>query len=130
MRFSFAVIALLATSAQAIRIVEEPKDADKKAEATKVEASHQIPFARVGEQAVPTVRAKIPGNDQAEPAISDQVGGAIESKEGNNVSIHNPNLVAPSAPAGSAKAAEEEKEAKVVKREATGSTIKEEAGKD
>ena len=49
MRFSFAVIALLATSAEAIRLFEEPKTADTKAEVTKVEASSQIPFARVGE---------------------------------------------------------------------------------
>ena len=74
MKFSIAVIALLSTSTQAIRLFEEP--AAKAADAGPT----SIPRAAVGDLAKPVTAATQPTNDQAQPAISDQVGGTIQSK--------------------------------------------------
>jgi len=103
---SLAVIALLSTSAEAIRLFEEPKTADVAAEATKVSADKEVPRAADGEWARAVTKADKPGNLESEAAISDQVGGTIKSKEGSGVSINNPNIGAPTAPAGTAKAEE------------------------
>lgn len=71
MKFSLAIVALLSTSTQAIRIFEEP--AAQPADA----GSSSIPRAAVGDLAKPVTPATQPTNDQAQPAISDQVGGTI-----------------------------------------------------